>query len=185
MKTASHAIGTEGIKNALRAGIDSIEHGHLIDDEGITLLIERRAALVPTLAAIDRIVTAGADVGMPAFVLEKARAIAEVAVANLRRARDAGARFVAGSDAGTPFNRHEDFAHELELMQRWLGMSAREVIRAATHDAGKLLDVDRGTLEAGARADIVLLPSDPDGDARPFRDPIAVIKDGVIAYRRS
>jgi imidazolonepropionase-like amidohydrolase len=185
MKTASHAIGTEGIKNALRAGIDSIEHGHLIDDEGIALLIERRAALVPTLAAIDRIVTAGADVGMPAFVLEKARAIAEVAAANLRRARDAGAWFVAGSDAGTPFNRHEDFAHELELMQRWLGMSAREVIRAATHDAGELLDVDRGTLEPGARADVVLLPADPEGDARPFRDPIAVIKDGAIAFRRA
>lgn len=184
MKTAAHAIGTEGIKNALRAGIDSIEHGHLIDEEGIALLIERGTALVPTLAAIDRIVAAGADVGMPAFVIEKARGIAQVAQENLVRARAAGAWFVAGSDAGTPFNRHEDFAHELELMQRWLGMSASDVVAAATAQAGRLLDVDRGTLEPGAIADVVLLGSDIDSDQRPFRDPLAVIKDGALAFRK-
>ncbi len=59
------------------------------------------------------------------------------------------------------------------------------MIRAATHDAGELLDVDRGTLEPGARADVVLLPGDPEGDSRPFRHPIAVIKDGAIAFRRA
>ena len=184
LKTAAHAIGADGIKNALRAGIDSIEHGHLIDDEGIALLVAGGAAIVPTLAAIDGIVEAGGDAGMPAFVIEKARAIATVATENLKRARRAGAWFVAGSDAGTPFNRHEAFAHELDLMQRWLGMSAREVLAAATVDAARLLDVDRGTLEAGAIADVVLLSSDIDSDTRAFGNPLAVIKHGALAYRR-
>lgn len=184
MKTAAHAIGTEGIKNAIRAGIDSIEHGHLIDEEGVALIVKNGAALVPTLAAVDRIVEAGADVGMPAFVIEKARVIAQVARENLVRARAAGALFVAGSDAGTPFNRHEDFAHELELMQSWLGMSAIDVVAAATVQAGRLLDIDRGTLEPGAIADVVLLGADIDSDRRAFRDPLAVIKDGALAFRK-
>ncbi|MBD5605094.1 MAG: amidohydrolase family protein [Candidatus Eremiobacteraeota bacterium] len=185
MKAAAHAIGADGIKNALRAGIDSIEHGHLIDGEGVALLVERGAAIVPTLAALDRIGDAGPDAGMPAFVVEKARRIADVAAENLRAARAGGARFVAGSDAGTPFNRHADFAHELELMQRWLGMSASEVVTAATRDAALLLDIDRGLIEPGAVADVVALPRDPDSDARPFRDPLAVVKDGALVYMRT
>ena len=184
LKTAAHAIGADGIKNALRAGIDSIEHGHLIDEEGVALLVKSGAAIVPTLAAIDRIIAAGGEAGMPAFVIEKARAIATVAAENLKRARAAGAWFVAGSDAGTPFNRHEDFAHELDLMQRWLGMSAREVLTAATVDAARLLDVERGTLEPGAIADVVLLSADIDSGTHGFRDPLAVIKNGALAYRR-
>src|ERR1700729_253803 len=72
MKTASHAIGTSGIKNAIRAGIDSIEHGHLIDDEGIALMLKGGTYLVPTLSAVDRIVSAGSQAGMPDFVIRKA-----------------------------------------------------------------------------------------------------------------
>jgi imidazolonepropionase-like amidohydrolase len=185
MRTAAHAIGADGIKNAIRAGIDSIEHGHLIDDEGIALLVERGAAIVPTLAAIDGIVEAGASAGMPQFVIDKARSIAEVASANLMRARAAGARFVAGSDAGTPFNRHEHFAHELHLMQRWLGMSGPEVLAAATAGAARLLDVDRGTLAPGAIADVVLLGADIDTAPHAFRDPLAVIKAGELVVSRA
>jgi imidazolonepropionase-like amidohydrolase len=121
---------------------------------------------------------------MPAFVIEKARVIAQVARENLVRARAAGGLFVAGSDAGTPFNRHEDFAHEFELMQSWLGMSAIDVVAAATVQAGRLLDIDRGTLEPGAIADVVLLGADIDSDRRAFRDPLAVIKDGALAFRK-
>ena len=143
-------------------------------------MVERDAALVPTLAAIDRIVEAGAGVGMPAFVIEKARSIAEVATANLKRARAAGARFVAGSDAGTPFNRHEDFAHELDLMQRWLGMNPREVVAAATADAARLLDLDCGRLAPGAVADVVLLRAGVADGRLDFHDPLAVIKSGVV-----
>ncbi|GAC1543280.1 MAG: hypothetical protein NVS3B16_09380 [Vulcanimicrobiaceae bacterium] len=89
MRCAAHAIGSGGIKNALRAGIDSIEHGHLVDDDGIALFVQTGAYLVPTLAAITCIIEGGEDGGMPDFVLRKAREIAESAATNLQRARAA------------------------------------------------------------------------------------------------
>jgi imidazolonepropionase-like amidohydrolase len=184
MKCAAHAIGAEGTKNAIRAGIDSIEHGHLIDEEGVRLLVERGTYLVPTLSAIERIVENGNDAGMPAFVIEKARAITLAAAENLRRVRDAGGRFAAGSDAGTPFNPHDGFARELELMQQWLGMSSHDTLRAATVSAADLLDVERGSLAAGAVADLTLLAADITSDRRPYREPIAVIKNGRLVTRR-
>ena len=182
MTCAAHAIGTAGIANALRAGIDSIEHGHLVDDEGIALFVERGAYLVPTLAAIDCIMRGGEDAGMPDFVLRKAREIALHATENLRRARAAGVIFASGSDAGTPFNHHDAYANELELMQTQLGMSAREALAAATVRAAQLLGLDRGTLEAGDAADLVVLSRDIESDVRAFRDPVAVVKSGALAF---
>lgn len=180
MRCAAHAIGAGGIRNALRAGIDSIEHGHLVDDAGIGLFLERGATLVPTLAAITCIVDGGEDAGMPDFVLRKAREIAEHAATNLQRARAAGVRFAGGSDAGTPFNGHDGYAYELELMQTMLGMSPREALRTATVASAELLGISRGILEQGAVADLIVLASDIDGDARPYRTPVAVLKAGAF-----
>jgi imidazolonepropionase-like amidohydrolase len=184
LRCAAHAIGSAGINNALRAGVDSIEHGHLIDAEGIALALEHDAYLVPTLAAIRCIVDSGDDAGMPDFVLRKAREIAEHAETNLRRARAAGVRFAGGSDAGTPFNYHEAYAYELELMQSMLGMTAREALHAATVASADLLGLERGKLGAGDVADLVLLESNIDDDPRAFRDPALVMKDGAIAFER-
>ena len=180
MRCAAHAIGAGGIRNALRAGIDSIEHGHLVDDEGIALFLEHDAYLVPTLAAIRCIVESGENAGMPDFVLRKARDIAEHAATNLKKALAAGVKFAGGSDAGTPFNAHDAYAYELELMQSMLGMSARQALRTATVAGADLLAIDRGKLGVGNVADLVLLRSEIDGDARPYRAPIAVIKAGAI-----
>jgi len=182
MRCAAHAIGSGGIKNALRAGIDSIEHGHLVDDEGIALFLETGAYLVPTLAAITCIIEGGEEAGMPDFVLRKAREIAEHAATNLRRARAAGVRFAGGSDAGTPFNFHDAYAYEVELMQSMLGMSAREALHAATFAAADLLDLERGMLGEGAVADLLLLAADIESDARPFRAPAAVVKGGAVIF---
>jgi len=181
LKCAAHAIGTSGIKNALRAGIDSIEHGHLVDDEAIALLVERGTYLVPTLAAIRCVLDPGDDAGMPDYVLRKAREIAAHAEANLRRAREAGVRFAGGSDAGTPFNYHDGYAYELELMQSMLGMSAHEALRATTVGSADLLGIERGTLGPGDVADLIVLRSDIDADLRAFRDPEVVVKSGRIA----
>jgi imidazolonepropionase-like amidohydrolase len=185
LRCAAHAIGTSGIKNALRAGVDSIEHGHLIDDEGIALLLERKAYLVPTLAAIRCILEGGDDAGMPDYVLRKAREIAEHAETNLRRARAAGVQFAGGSDAGTPFNYHGAYAYEVELMQSMLGMSAREALRATTVGSAALLDLQRGTLGENDVADLVVLARDIDDDPRAFRDPLLVVKGGAIAFERA
>ena len=178
MRCAAHAIGTNGIKNAIRAGIDSIEHGHLIDDEGIALALERTHYIVPTLAAIRCIVEAGPAAGLPDFVTRKASDIAQHAEGNLRKARAAGVRFAGGSDAGTPFNYHDAYALELELMQSMLGMDAREALFVATAAAADLIGIDRGRLGPGAVADIVLLEREIEGDGRPFRNPRAVYKAG-------
>ena len=181
MRCAAHAIGAAGIANAARAGVDSIEHGHLIDDEGIEEMLRRGTYLVPTLAAIRCILDGGEDAGMPDFVLRKARDIANFAEANLKRALAAGVKFAGGSDSGTPFNYHESYAYEVELMQSMLGMSARQALYATTAGSATLLDVRRGTLAPGEIADLVLLPDDIESDARPYRNPLAVIKDGVVA----
>jgi imidazolonepropionase-like amidohydrolase len=185
MRCAAHAIGAEGIKNALRAGVDSIEHGHLVDDEGIALFLERGAFLVPTLCAIRCIVEAGPEAGMPEFVLRKASEIVELAETRLRKARAAGVRFAGGSDAGTPFNYHHAYAYEVELMQTMLGMSAREALRVATLDAAELLGVERGRLQPGDLADLLVLERDIADDARPLRAPAAVVKGGALAFERA
>ncbi len=183
LSVAAHAIGTTGIHNAVRAGVDSIEHGHLIDAEGIELMLEHGTALVPTLAALWCIVEAGQASpdrgGMPESVLSKAESVAATAQANLQAAVDAGVRTVAGSDAGTPFNFHDGFAHELDLMSSMLGLSAERILRAATLDAAELLGSPAGRIEPGAPADLLLLDHDLDR-ADPFADPQRVIRAGRV-----
>lgn len=183
LRAAAHAIGAAGIKAALRAGVDSIEHGHLIDEDGVGLLVDRGAFLVPTLAALRRITDAGPEAGLPNYVVRKAAEVVQHAEQNLRRAYAAGARIAAGSDAGTPFNGHGGFAYELELMHTMLGMSPREVVRAATVTAAELLGVARGTLGVGDVADLLVLDRDVDDDIRALADPVLVIKDGSVVAR--
>jgi imidazolonepropionase-like amidohydrolase len=185
MRCTAHAIGAEGIKNAVRAGIDSIEHGHMVDDEGIELLKARGAYLVPTLAAPQCFLDAGPDSGLADFILTKGRMVADFAAVNLRRAWQAGVLFAGGSDAGTPFNYHDKYAYEIELMQTILGMSPREALYTATAAAADNLGTDRGRLHEGAVADLVLLDADLDSDARPLREPRAVIKSGELVFERA
>lgn len=183
LATAAHAIGPEGIVNALRAGIDSIEHGHLIDDTGIELLVDRGAYLVPTLAAIAAIVEAGPDAGLPTEIVRKARDIAEHAETNLRRAVAAGARIAGGSDAGTPFNGHDNYPREIELMHTMLGLTPREALRAATTTAATLIGLPRGTLTAGDTADLIGLPHDIDDNLGALRTPTLIVKSGSVTYQ--
>jgi imidazolonepropionase-like amidohydrolase len=185
MRCAAHAIGAAGIKNALRAGVDSIEHGYHVDEEAIALFLERDACLVPTLCAIRCIVEAGHGMGMPDFVLRKAGELVEHAETQLRKALAAGVRFAGGSDAGTPFNSHEAYAYEVELMQTMLGMSAREALHATTVGGAELLGVRRGRLAEGEIADLVLLERDIERDLRALREPSAVVKGGELAFERA
>ena len=188
MHVAAHAIGAPGIHNALRAGVDSIEHGLLVDDAAIDLLLEKRAFVVPTCAAIDCIVNGPADgatdaalAAQPEWVRRKATEIAEQAWERLGRAVRAGVRIAAGADSGTPFNYHENYWYELVLMQKRLGMSVREVLHAATASAATLLRSPAGSIATGAPADLVLLDVDPELDfARALRCPLTVVKHGTI-----
>jgi imidazolonepropionase-like amidohydrolase len=181
LRAAAHAIGAQGIKNALRAGIDSIEHGHMLDDEAIALFKERAVYLVPTLSAPTCILAHIEEGHQPKYVVEKARTVNEAMLSNIRHAYESGVRIAGGSDAGTPYNYHENYAHEVELMWALLGMTPQQSLHAATNVAAELVDLHRGILAVGEPADMLLLPRDAGEDVRALREPQLVFKNGVIA----
>jgi len=180
LRVAAHAIGTQGIKNALRAGIDSIEHGTLLDDEAIELFRQRNAYLVPTLSAPTCILAHLEDGQQPEYVQKKARGLGDVMAQNLRKAYESGVRFAGGSDAGTPYNYHEDYAQEVELMCSLLGMTPQQALHAATSVAAELIGLHNGLLAVGEPADLLLLRADAGQDVRALREPQLVFKDGLI-----
>jgi imidazolonepropionase-like amidohydrolase len=185
MRVAAHAIGTSGIKNAIRAGVTSIEHGSLIDDEGIALMKERGATLVPTLNALMGIVENAGTGAIPEYAVCKAHVVGDAMRENLLRARKAGVRIAGGSDAGTPFNRHDNYAREIELMTQMLEMTPREALHCATQISGELLGLEVGTLAQGATADLLLLDRDLETDAKGLFTPRMVVKAGRIVCERA
>ena len=180
LRAAAHAIGTQGIKNALRAGIDSIEHGTMLDDECIALLKERGVYLVPTLSAPTCILAHLEDGQQPRYVLEKARGLNDAMLANIRRAYENGVRIAGGSDAGTPYNYHENYAQEVELMWSLLGMTPQQALHAATNVAAELVGLHHGIAAIGEPADLLLLRRDAGEDVRALREPQLVLKNGLI-----
>jgi len=185
MIVGAHAIGTKGIKNALRAGVDSIEHGHLLDDEAIALFRERGAYLVPTLAAVSCIHEHASDGKQPDYVVRKAAELYERAAENIGRAWRGGVTIAGGSDAGTPYNFHQSYAYEIELMCTMLGMTPQQALTAATSTAASLLRVEAGTLADGRPADLLLLDRDAGEDVRALREPRVVVKAGRVAHERA
>lgn len=156
----AHAQATDGIKNAVRAGIRSIEHGIYLDDEAIELMLARGTYLVPTLMA-PRGVLDAADAGaaIPAESVEKARQVVGIHRESFRRAVAAGIKIAMGTDSGvTP---HGQNLRELALMAEG-GMDPAAVLASATSGAATLLGVDDrlGTLEPGKLADLVVLRGD-------------------------
>ena len=180
-RATTHAIGNAGIRNALLAGIDSIEHGMHLDDDTLQLALDRGAFLVPTLLAVSRIVEAGVANGVPAWVVEKAEDQLQHSRESFVAAVRSGMKIAAGTDAGTPFNPHEDLADELALMVG-LGLSPMQAIVAATRNAAENLDVLHavGTVEVGKRADLVLVDGDPTADITAVSRVVLVAKDGVV-----
>jgi len=179
LRVASHAIGTEGIKNALRAGIDSVEHGHMLDDEAIELFKARDVYLVPTLSAPTCILAHIHEGAQPAFVVEKAERVNEAMLVNIRHAFEMGVKIAGGSDAGTPYNDHDNYAYEVELIHTLLGMTPQQALHAATEVAAELIGLHRGTLAPGEPADLLLLTRDISDDIRTLRAPQRVIKAGT------
>jgi len=161
MFVMAHAQAAEGIKNAVRAGIRSIEHGIFLDDEGIELMLARGTWLVPTLIAPQGVIDAAeAGAAIAPNVLDKARWVIDIHRSAVRRAIEAGVRLAMGTDTGvTPHGRN---LRELALMAE-LGMSPPAVLEATTRSAAQLMGVDRerGTIESGKLADLVAVDGDP------------------------
>ncbi len=158
VRVAAHAHGTEGIKAAVRAGVASIEHGSILDDEAIALMKERGTFLVPTTYLADRIDLAV----LPAIMRSKAETVMPVMRESLRRAIAAGVPIAFGTDAGV--FPHGENAREFAVYVR-LGMTPLEALRTATLHAAALLDRnDLGVIEAGRLADLIAVPGDPLAD---------------------
>jgi imidazolonepropionase-like amidohydrolase len=175
----AHAIGPEGIIRAVRAGVDSIEHGSMLSAEGARLMKERGAFHVPTISAIRGIVDHADEV--PAYAVEKATALVELAREGFRRSLRGGVRIACGTDAGTPFNPHGNTLFEIVRMVEW-GMSPLQAMRSATSSAAALLRLDGvGVLAEGAAADLVLFGANPLEDIRAVLEPALVLKGGEIA----
>lgn len=161
-KTATHAMGTQGILNALRAGIDSIEHGVFLNEEAITLMVKRGVPLVPTLSALYHIESRGVEAGIPAFAVEKTLRIKPFHLESVRMAREAGVRVAMGTDAGTPFNMHGENLGELQRLVE-VGYSPQEAMRAGSQIAAEVMALgeELGTIEEGKLADLIVVEGDP------------------------
>jgi imidazolonepropionase-like amidohydrolase len=164
-RTASHAQGTEGILNAVRAGIHSIEHGIFMTEKCIEEMKEGGVYLVATISALKNIV-ANAGNGVPAYAVEKSIRVSEDHLRSVRMFHAAGGKFAMGTDAGTPFNYHGDNAQELAHLVDY-GLSPSEALMAATAHGADLMGLaDIGRIEAGKQADLLLVEGDPTKDIR-------------------
>jgi imidazolonepropionase-like amidohydrolase len=185
--TLAHAEGTAGIKNALRAGITSIEHGDLIDDEGIDLMLERDVPLIPTFninfALMDEGRVASGDV--PPWTIEKMRYLFDKQQVNFRHAIERGVRVVMGTDSFNGMNPPAELAYMAEF-----GLGPFRAIQAATTEAAALLGLadEVGTLEPGKSADLIAVSGDPLAEPGLWRDPariVFVMQGGrIVADRR-
>ncbi|MDH3714247.1 MAG: amidohydrolase family protein [Gammaproteobacteria bacterium] len=161
--TASHAQGRDGILNAVRGGIDSIEHGIFMDDRCCEEMKETGTYLVPTIAALKNILL-HADKGIPDYAVEKARNVAEHHRRSIKLFYEAGGLIAMGTDAGTPFNKHGENARELEYMVEY-GLEPKDALIAATANAADLVrENQRGRIREGSFADLLVVDGNPIDD---------------------
>jgi imidazolonepropionase-like amidohydrolase len=178
-KVAAHAHGTEGIKRAIRAGVASIEHGSLLDDEGFQLMKEHGTVLVADVYNDDYILAEYSRRGYPEKIIEKERKIGRLQRENFQRAVKAGVKVAYGTDAGVyPHGWNgKQFAH----MVRW-GMTPMQAIQAATSNAAELLGETNklGQIAPGRFADIVAVAGDPLADVTLLEKVAFVMKGGIV-----
>jgi imidazolonepropionase-like amidohydrolase len=183
LKVAAHAHGAAGIKDAIRAGVTTIEHASLIDDEGILLAKKHGAWLSMDIYNGDYTAAEGKKNGVLEDNLRKDREVTEIQRQNFRKAHAAGVKMVFGTDAG--IYPHGQNARQFALMVKY-GMTPLQAIQAATVNAAEALGrADLGVLEAGRVADMVAVAGDPLADVRLLEAPAVVIQGGEIVKRNA
>jgi len=161
-KVAAHAHGASGMRNAILAGVRSIEHATLLDEEAGTLMKRYGVYMVPTLSALATTAACRPSCGIPESALDKAKAMTKRHKVSFKSAHQGGISIAMGTDAGTPFNYHGENAQELERMVA-LGMTTMEAIVASTATAARLIGIQDsvGRLTRGMEADLVVLKGNP------------------------
>ncbi len=179
LKVAAHAHGTQGIKNALVAGVDSIEHGSLIDDEGIQMMLKQGTWLVADIYNDDYLLGKAIEFKLPQESIDKERAIGQLQRDNFARAARAGVKVAFGTDAGV--YPHGDNAKQFFYMVKY-GLTPGGAIRSATSSAAELLDrsKDLGRVAPGLLADLVAIAGDPLQDVRALEAVGFVMKGGAV-----
>lgn len=179
-KVAAHAHGAEGMKRAVRAGVDTIEHGTFMDDETIKLMKERGTYYVPTITAGAWVFDRSKEEGFfPVVVRPKAAMIGPQIQGTFAKAYKAGVKILFGTDTGV--SAHGQNAREFVLMVE-AGMPAMEAIKSATFVSAKYLEIDDrlGSVEVGKVADLVAVPGDPIKDISAMQRVHFVMKEGVV-----
>ena len=178
-KVAAHAHGAQGIKNAVIAGVDSIEHGSLIDDEGIKLMIERGTWLVADIYNDDYLLGKAVEFHLPEEMIAKEKAIGQLQRDNFARAVKAGVKVAFGTDAGV--YPHGDNARQFHYMVKY-GLTPARAIRSATSDASELLGKagSVGKVVPGLYADLIAVEADPLADIRSLERVEFVMKGGAV-----
>lgn len=185
LKVTGHCRATAGIKNALRAGYDALEHGTFVDDEALDMILRRNVPVVPALyfelASIER----GPAFGMSARVIDGHRETLEGGAESARRILRAGGRLGMGGDYGFAWNPHGDYARELSFFVHYVGLTPLEVLTCATKTGAEIMGCgdDFGTVEPGKLADLLVVDGDVVADIRLLEQRqrfLAVMQGGVI-----
>jgi imidazolonepropionase-like amidohydrolase len=189
LKVTGHCRATEGIKNALRAGYDTIEHGTFMDDEALDLLLARDVPCVPALYFELISVERGKEFGLSQKVIDAHQETLEGGAESARRILRAGGRLGMGGDYGFAWNPHGDYAKELAFFVRYVGLTPLEVIRCATRTGAEIMGRadEFGTVEAGKLADLLVVDGDVVAEISLLEDRkrlLAVMQGGVVKAGR-
>lgn len=184
LKVTGHCRATEGIKNALLAGYDALEHGTFIDDETLDMLLERDVPVVPALYFEQMSIERGPEFGMSQAVIDGHQETLEGGAESARRILAAGGRLGMGGDYGFAWNPHGDYAKELDFFVKYVGLNPLDVITCATKTGAEILgrSDEFGTLEAGKLADVLVVDGDVVGDLSILQDRsrfISVMQGGI------
>ncbi len=176
---AAHSHGVDGTKSALRAGVRSIEHGSVLDDEAVALFKQQGAYLVPTIYTSEYTLVQGEKSKTPAYAIEKARKLHEIKRESFIKAVKGDVRIAFGTDTG--IIPHGANARQLSLMVKW-GMPAQQAIMSATSVAAELLNLskDVGSIEPGRFADVIAVAANPLTDMSVMEDVKFVMKGGKV-----
>ena len=189
LKVTGHCRATEGIKNALRAGYDTLEHGTFMDDEALEMLLRKNTPVVPALYFELASIEHGPSFGMSQRVVDGHKETLEGGAESARRILKAGGRLGMGGDYGFAWNPHGDYAKELEFFVKYVGFSPLETITCATRTGAEIMGRgdEFGTVERGKLADLLVVDGDVLGDIAILQDRskfLAVMQGGVLKAGR-
>jgi imidazolonepropionase-like amidohydrolase len=188
-KVTGHCRANQGIKNALRAGFDTLEHGTFMDAEALDMLLSRDVPVVPALQFEWASIEYGPNYGMPQSVIDGHQETLDAGAESARMILKAGGRLGMGGDYGFAWNPHGDYAKELTFFVRHVGFTPLEVLTCATKTGAEIMgrSAEFGTVEAGKLADLLIVDGDVLADISVLEDRskfIAVMQGGVVKAGR-